>query len=233
MCAETDESRRLSYISRFAGRCEATGKACKSQKSGGATFLIGAQQNAPYNCLIHRNAIAQGVRGLEGEFDALYNAHAAMVYWTAYGVAHSHDAAADLTQTTFLKAYEHWETLAKLAAPQARAWLYKTCRNLAFNRKRRERRLSFPGELPESRYEAAPPSTDEAYEEKELALRLRREVLALPEIYRAPVILHYFAQLSCEEAARALLVPGGTYRARLFRARALLEKALESEAMES
>lgn len=165
------------------------------------------------------------------EFDAMYGAHAAMVYWTAYGLTHDRDAAADAAQSTFLRAYEHWDALAKLHAAQRRSWLYKTCRNLVFNQLRRENRISLPGEIPESPAAGAAPGMEEALEEKELTRLVWQRIESLPALYREPVVLHYFAELSTGEAARALRIPHGTYRSRLSRARSLLEKMLESEVM--
>lgn len=167
---------------------------------------------------------------MDEQFDAVYGAYSAMVYWTAYGLTRDRDAAADMTQSTFLRAYENWDTLAKLHAAEQRGWLYKTCRNLALNQLKRDRRLAFPGEIPEPCATGAP-GMEEVLEEKELTRLIWHRIELLPTPYREPVILHYFAELSTGEAARALRVPHGTYRSRLSRARSLLEKMLESEVM--
>ena len=50
----------------------------------------------------------------------------------------------------------------------------------------------------------------------------------LPERYREPVLLRYWAGRSHAEIAAALGIPEGTARQRLFQARALLRGELEN-----
>ena len=53
---------------------------------------------------------------------------------------------------------------------------------------------------------------------------VRRAVLALPARYREPVILYYFHEMDLGTAARTMGLPEGTLKARLSRARALLQR---------
>ena len=48
----------------------------------------------------------------------------------------------------------------------------------------------------------------------------------MPEIYRAPLVLHYVEGYATKEIARHLGVPLGTVLARLHRARKLFERQL-------
>jgi RNA polymerase sigma-70 factor (ECF subfamily) len=61
---------------------------------------------------------------------------------------------------------------------------------------------------------------------KEQSKDVWNAVETLPPIYRAPIILHYFARLSQDEAASVLQISGGTCRSRLSRGRAMLGKVL-------
>jgi len=63
-------------------------------------------------------------------------------------------------------------------------------------------------------------------EEEERNHLLRSAVAGLPKKYRRVVVLHYFEGLSYEEVAEVLLLPVGTVKARLFRARKMLRKKL-------
>jgi RNA polymerase sigma-70 factor (ECF subfamily) len=58
---------------------------------------------------------------------------------------------------------------------------------------------------------------------------IRRTVLALPEPYRAVVLLRYMEELSYEAIAEALEIPLGTVKTLLHRARHRLRAALLPE----
>ncbi len=161
---------------------------------------------------------------MEQQFEALYARHAAMVYWTAYGISSNRDTAAEVVQSVFLKALEHWALVGNLAPMQARAWLLRVARNGAIDRLRRDRREVTVGAIPE---EAIPAEHPLLVRERENAVW--DAVRALPPIYRDPVVLHYFAGLTQKEVAAALRLPGGTLRARLARARAMLADVLSEE----
>lgn len=53
---------------------------------------------------------------------------------------------------------------------------------------------------------------------------VRRAVLALPVRYREPVILFYFHEMDVAAVSRTMGVPEGTLKARLKRARSMLER---------
>ena len=63
--------------------------------------------------------------------------------------------------------------------------------------------------------------------QEELWQIVRRETQALPEKWRIPVYLYYTAQLSIEEIAKILKLPGGTVKSRLHKARRMMKKRLE------
>ena len=64
-----------------------------------------------------------------------------------------------------------------------------------------------------------------AREERE---RVRRAVAGLPELYRVPVVLRYFSELSLDEIATVTGRPASTVGVQLLRARALLRETLEA-----
>lgn len=161
---------------------------------------------------------------MEKQFEALYARYAATVYWAAYGISNNRDTAAEVVQDVFLKAFERWALVGNLAPMQARAWLLRAARNGAIDRLRRGRREICVEAIPEEAIPAEPPSL---VQERESAVW--DAVRALPPIYRDPVVLHYFAGLTQKEAAAALRLPGGTFRSRLARARAMLADALSEE----
>lgn len=167
---------------------------------------------------------------MDGEFKVLYDACAAMAYWTAYGITNNRHTAEEITQTVFLRAYERWDTVGFLQLPSQRAWIWRTARNLALDGKRKDRPLAWVEEPPEP---APVPGQgpEEALLCKERAQRVWQAVTKLSPPLRQAVLLHYYARVADGDAARALGIPGGTYRSRLSRARDMLREALKDEVL--
>lgn len=67
---------------------------------------------------------------------------------------------------------------------------------------------------------------DESLFKSQLRQRLHRAILALPAIYRAPVMLRDIHGLSTEEASAVLRVKDQTLKSRLHRGRLILRKQL-------
>lgn len=57
--------------------------------------------------------------------------------------------------------------------------------------------------------------------------RVRREVSAMEEKYRIPLILFYSSELSQAEIAEVMGIPTGTVKSRLHKAKELLRERLE------
>lgn len=162
-------------------------------------------------------------------FESLYEAYAPMVYWAVFGMVNNHDTALELTQLVFLKAYEHWDTLRRLQEAQAKSWLYRSARNATIDRIRKEKRELVVDALPEQADANEAGQPEAATLRRDGQDRLYTLVQSLPALYREPILLHYFAQLSQKEAAAVLGMHGGTYRSRLARGRAMLEELLREE----
>jgi RNA polymerase sigma-70 factor (ECF subfamily) len=133
----------------------------------------------------------------------------------------------DVASETFLIAFDRRRRY-DLRHPDARPWLYGIASNLVSRHRRAEVR----------RYRAlARTGVPEAVDgvDEHVAVRVDSEALrgrlaaALVEIAdgdREVLLLVAWAQLSCEEAARALGIPAGTARSRLHRARTKTRAAL-------
>ncbi|HYE06135.1 MAG TPA: sigma-70 family RNA polymerase sigma factor [Planctomycetota bacterium] len=93
------------------------------------------------------------------------------------------------------------------------AWLGRLVCAAAIDQRRSARRRR------ERREDAMPEPAARDPGDAESIAAVRDAVEALPERYRRPVLLHYFAGLTQEEAAQALSVPPGTIAAQLSRAR--------------
>ena len=153
--------------------------------------------------------------------DELVNAHYSSLYRFAYRLSGSAQDAEDLTQEAFCQAQLKWGQLRD--AHCARAWLFTILRN-AYLHKVRDRKmenvlpLEEVGDIPDRAPEPVPAIDPQ---------RLQQALDDLPEVFRTPIILFYFADFSYREIADQMGVPIGTIMSRLSRARATLQNILE------
>jgi RNA polymerase sigma-70 factor (ECF subfamily) len=162
------------------------------------------------------------------------------VFRLAAALTGDRDEAADVTQETYLRA---WERKDELADPSAvSGWLFRIVRNVAHDRRGSwwmrsrirlpldradpERATSHPGEP------AADADAHAALEAAESAGQVQRALRRLPEKHRVVLQLREVEGLAYEEIADALGVPVGTVESRLHRARAGLARRLAQLAKE-
>ena len=126
----------------------------------------------------------------------------------------------DLAQEVFLKALQNADLFQDLGASQKRAWLYRTLKNLIYDRYRRTQLENAYLEVLEEDAVYLEPGI----EETENMLLLSQ----LSEEDRALFHLRYFENYNASELAEMFGLPTGTIRSRLSRARKLLKDMLQS-----
>ncbi|HOG01037.1 MAG: ECF RNA polymerase sigma factor SigW [Firmicutes bacterium ADurb.Bin248] len=158
--------------------------------------------------------------------ERLYDDHFKAVYWAAYGIMHSSEGAEDAAQSVFMKALRHRALLSGLSDNQAKAWLYKATRNECIDSLRKLK----PEYLADAPFQET--ADEESLLPENMALRKEqsesvfRAIDLLPEKYRAPIFLYYFAELPQREIAITLGVNESTLRSILRRGKSMLHKAL-------
>ncbi len=155
----------------------------------------------------------------------LYDAHVKVVYWAAYGVTHNAESAKDAVQNAFLSAHRNMSALKSMTNEQCRAWLYRCAVNTSIDMLRRNKR-SIPVEDAGVLEADLAPGPEAQAERNEQNAALHAALAALPEKYRQPLYLYYFAEMDYHELAHALDVNEGTLKSRMSRGRGMLEKAL-------
>ncbi len=153
--------------------------------------------------------------------------HQDEIYGVALRILGDRDAALEATSATYVKAYRGWERYDQTRP--VRHWLLRIAANEAITIGRaRSRQRARTASVDEAAGVADPARTPDdqavAREERE---RVRAAVAALPELYRVPVVLRYFSELSVEEIAAMTGRPASTVGVQLLRARAMLKGALE------
>jgi RNA polymerase sigma-70 factor (ECF subfamily) len=166
-------------------------------------------------------------------FEALYRSHQAGIYTFILSQVREPELAADLTQETFVRA---WQSLPRLRKAGAfRGWLHRIAANLVRDEVKSGRArlevaasvLATDGEAPapEPRADAAEgPEAMLASQERKGAVWAA--LAELPAQQRAAVVMHHVEGMSMTEIAEATGVRPGTVMSRLARAREALRKRL-------
>ncbi len=159
------------------------------------------------------------------EFDALYEAYTKTVYWAAYGVSRDTYAAEEAVQNVFMRAYLHMDTLDGMSDEQVRSWLYRSATNSAIDGLRRNKRLISVEDAGVNEVDGAVgPETSALLSEEQRVIR--DAVDKLPEKYRVPITLYYFAEMEYKAMAKMLDMSEGTLKSRMARGRDMLKKEL-------
>jgi RNA polymerase sigma-70 factor (ECF subfamily) len=143
----------------------------------------------------------------------LFTAHYARLAGWCSRLVGDEQLAHEIASEAFTRLLSKWR-----GVDDVRGYLYVTASNIVkdhWRRLERERRAMTKIEVP-----TAAPGADEAPP-------LRDVVERLPHRHRDVVLLHYYADISVRDTARALKVSEGAVKRRLFEARALLHEALE------
>ena len=177
---------------------------------------------------------------LPAEFESLVESHLDGMFRVALRYTREPGLAEDLVHDTVVRALRFRERFA--AGSNFKAWIYTILTNTFIHRYRRQKREQhlLQGQSRED-IERQLRSEDarrlaEAPEHTYLDQLLSDDVVAaldaLPDDFRAVVVLCDIEGLSYKEIAEALDCPVGTVMSRLYRGRRLLEKRLERLAVE-
>jgi RNA polymerase sigma-70 factor (ECF subfamily) len=174
--------------------------------------------------------------GAGRSFEALALSHLPALYRLAVRLTGRAQDAEDLVQETYVKALRALPSLRDPA--RVRPWLARILTRLVIDRHRVPERELAVGDLVEldrfSLYdlvwdEDPFPYSDTLHQDFLAQFPdddVRRALLALPEVYRIPLVLLYVEDLSYRELADTLGWPVGTVMSRLHRARKILERDL-------
>jgi RNA polymerase sigma-70 factor (ECF subfamily) len=169
------------------------------------------------------------VRATRVTFADAVRDHQDEVYGVALRILGDRDAAREAASSAFVKAYRSWERYDQTRP--VRHWLLRIATNEAISigrsRTRERAHTTTVDDAAGVPDRAATP--DQALVAREERERVRTAVSRLPELYRVPVVLRYFSELSIEEIATVTGRPAATVGVQLLRARALLRITLEAQ----
>jgi RNA polymerase sigma-70 factor, ECF subfamily len=164
-------------------------------------------------------------RGDVDAFELLYRQHAGRVYALCLRLAADPVVARELTQDTFVRA---WEALPRFRADASiTTWLHRIAVNAMLERNRGERRRTARVSLADDDEDGdALVSGVVLAPDVATAIDLERAIGALPPGVRRAFVLHDVEGYTHEEIATMTGLAAGTLRAQLHRARQLLKRAL-------
>jgi RNA polymerase sigma-70 factor (ECF subfamily) len=170
-------------------------------------------------------AIAASQDGDAQAFAALVRAHQEVVFRAAYLVLREAQAAEDVAQEAFMRAYNHIGSF-RTGEP-FRPWILRIATNLALNEIRsRTRRHGLFDRVRTLASGSSPSPERDAVRESERT-ELWDAVNALPEDDRIVLYLRHFLELPEREIAATLNIAPGTVKSRLHRASTRLRTEIE------
>jgi len=185
-----------------------------------------------------QDLLARLQAGEERALVELAATYGSKIYQLAIRYLKNKEDAEEVMQDVLYKVYRNVGTFRGDAALSS--WIYRITFNAAMSRLRtaqyqrtqdEDRQMAAvdaEDNVNPSRYEIADWSNlaDEGVLRSQLRRRVLRAILALPVIYRAPVMLRDIQGLSTEEASAMLRVKDQTLKSRLHRGRLILRKQL-------
>lgn len=160
------------------------------------------------------------IKGDRQAFETLLIRYQKPVYNAAYRMLHSPDDARDVTQTVFLKVYEHLDQF----DPQRRffSWVYRITLNESINWLKKANRLD-PIEDNIADDSGGP---ERAAGNEQLGEGMQAALMTISPDYRQVVILKHVLGCSYLEISEILDIPEKTVKSRLYSARQLLKDHL-------
>jgi RNA polymerase sigma-70 factor (ECF subfamily) len=184
-------------------------------------------------------SIASGHEADEGElvraalakpeaFDLLYHRYRARIYWYLRTRTATDEDAADLTQQTFLQAWNALPRYQQRGAPFA-AWLFRIAHNLSLNAARHQYQMLEWSALPEAIQGRAAFNPEDIALRNETIARLRELIDALDPQKREMLALRFIAGLTIREIAVVLGIGEEALKKRLLRTIRVLKEQFDEQ----
>ena len=170
-----------------------------------------------------RDLIQRARRGANDAFGELVTRYQTGVFNVCYRMLHERGEAEDLTQETFMRAYDRLHTfdLEREFGP----WIRRVAANLCLNHLEAQK-VTAPLDEERDADESARP--ERQVEVKERSAQVRTALASLPPHYRAVVELRHYQELSYDEIAAELNIPLSDVKSHLFRARKIWAEQLHA-----
>lgn len=153
----------------------------------------------------------------QAEFEAFFRRHERDIFSYLWRLTSNEASAYDLTQETFLRAWQHFDKVAGYERPGG--WLFRVATNLALNHLRQSRSPLGAAATLDERDHAGDYLGDDPARGVVESDQVRRALMALGARARAALVLREVYGLTGEELAAALGITEGAAKTLLWRAR--------------
>lgn len=160
-------------------------------------------------------------RGDRQALDSLVRRYERPLYNAAFRMLGNPDEAADVMQTTFLKAFENLDRF----NPKFKffSWIYRIAINESINQLNRRGRQEPLAETLAS----ATSGPDEKLDAGRKSQQVQAVLMALQEDHRAVIVLRHYSECSYRQIGEILQIPEKTVKSRLFSARQVMKQKLQ------
>lgn len=168
-----------------------------------------------------RELIQKSIEGDEKAFTELMTVHKGMVFRHCLSIVHDQEIAEDLTQETFVHAYQHLKAFRMEA--RFSTWLWRISHNLSLNHLKKQH-----GVEQEFREELLPPRVlvpEEVDEER--MLKIHEAMKLLSPKHRIVFEMYDLQHIPQKQIAAELGISHGTVRSRIHYARQKIRKLLQ------
>lgn len=182
--------------------------------------------------LTDEELVRQILGGDEARFEELVRRHQKPIVNFIYRMVGDFDLALDMSQEVFIRVHQALDRF----DPKFKftTWIYRIASNCTIDRLRRRQpqTISLDAPVPASdkvlKMQIASPNQNpaESLESREEMQRLEAAIRALPPGYRRLIVLRHVNSLRYEQIASVTGLPLGTVKNRIFRARAILRRAI-------
>lgn len=163
-------------------------------------------------------------------FLQVYHKFYKKMYYVAYRMLGSREAAEDAVQDAFVKLADRFSHYSGLPEKRMYALCVTIVRNQAIDQIRRDRHLADEDVESLMLHWADPkPDAQQQTEQKEMARCVKSALEQLPEVMKLTLELKYYQEYSNQEIAKILNVPVKTVEMRLYRGKKRLEVLLREE----
>ena len=177
-------------------------------------------------------------RGEEAAFTEILHRYRGPIYNLCYRMSRNAEDARDLGQEVFIKVFGLLDRFDENYAFSS--WLFRIATNHCIDHLRRNRlrfmsldgAIGQDGEEFELQLPDKGPSPDQVIQRKQVLEFLGEVIADLPPHYKAITLLRHDQQLSYEEIAEVLQLPLGTVKARIHRARNMIQQMLKARSYE-
>jgi len=147
------------------------------------------------------------------------------VYNAAYRILGNPDDAADVTQASFLKAFEHLDQYNRNY--RFFSWIYRIAINESINQLKRDRKQQSLGD----KEVAGTGSPEAVVAASDVSREIQAGLMELTEEYRTVIVLRHFSDCSYRQISDILQIPEKRVKSRLYSARQLMKEILQATGM--